>query len=526
MNLFDIKNSENKFYLYTLVAVLLCIPAFLINLGLSPFIGDEAIRSLVALEMMYSHNYIVPSMTGDFYFSKPPLYNWILILFFKCFGSINEFVPRFATVIFSFVFTYIIYFFNKNRLDKKYAILIGMMFLTCGRMIFYDSFLGLIDIFFSMVTYAMILLAYNYAEAKKYGLMYFCVYSLSLIGFMLKGLPTMHFLLFTILIIHYIFGEWRKLYSIGHLTSIVFLIGGIYLYLHLYDQYKDASQTIAPLVDQATRRTILKYGFTHFIKHVIAYPFENIYHFFPWSILGFLVFRKDIISLIRKDKYIKYLALVFTANYIIYWLSPEVYPRYILMLIPLVFTVWMYLYKFEIGVENLRMQIIAILFKSITIVVPILIILNINNPQLKYIDFAAIKLILLIMTLISISILYFKDQPNRPIIFVIYILVLRIGLDVIVFPVRAYTGDDEFYKREATRIAKTYGPIKLYDDTKLNHITAFYISSNTQNIINRTKDLTAAKYFIIDSTHMNDFIKIDSFPDASHCGTRWIVAGK
>ena len=97
--------TTKKFQLYTITAMLLCIPAFLLNLGMAPFIGDEAIRALVAYEMMLSDNYLVPTMRGDFYFSKPPLYNWILIGFFKLFGGVNEWVSRIPTVKFSWMNT-------------------------------------------------------------------------------------------------------------------------------------------------------------------------------------------------------------------------------------------------------------------------------------------------------------------------------------------------------------------------------------------------------------------------------------
>lgn len=466
-------------------------------------------------------------MTGDFYFSKPPLYNWILIFFFKVCGSYQEYVPRLATVLFSFIFTYLIYSFNKNRIkDQKYVILIAFMFLTCGRMIFYDSFLGLIDIFFSMVTYAMILLAYQYAEKDRYNTMYAIIYFLSLIGFMLKGLPTLHFLLFTILVIHYLFGQWRKLYSVAHLASLSAMIAIILLYFLVYDQYMDATKTIAPIVDQAARRTILKFGLKDMLHHIVSYPIENLYHFFPWSILGFLVFRKDIVSILRKDRYITYVTLCFLLNYIVYWVSPEVYPRYILMLIPLAFTVWIYLYQYEIGQNNLRMQVIAILFKIIAFVIPFIILYAIDNPGLKYTSHYQVKLAILVVALLATAFIYILDQANRPMLFVVYILLLRIGMNALIFPARAATGDDEVYKREAIRIAQSYGPLKLYGQTKLNQITAYYITSHTHQITNRTSDLSQAKYFIIDSTYRTDFIKIDSFPDASFCGTRWIIKGE
>ncbi|MBK8698984.1 MAG: glycosyltransferase family 39 protein [Saprospiraceae bacterium] len=276
-----------RFRLYTWAALVLTIPAFTWHLGLTPFIGDEAIRSLVALEMMLSENYLVPTMRGDFYFSKPPLYNWILIVFFKMSGQVNEWVARIPTVIFSLCFTWIIWFFNRHKFeDKRHAVVLAFMFLTCGRMIFYDSFLGLIDIFFSMVTYTMIMGAYHFASRGKFGSMYPFIYALSVVGFMLKGLPTLHFLGFTLLIIHGLFGKWEMLKGRNHVLSLLGAVAVIALYFMAYSYYREATQTMDPLVDQATRRTILKYGIWDMVKHLITYPLENIYHFFPWTLLG------------------------------------------------------------------------------------------------------------------------------------------------------------------------------------------------------------------------------------------------
>ena len=63
-----------------ILAIVLLIPALLINLGLLAFIDDEGIRSLVALEMKLSGNYITPTLHGMYYYNKPPLYNWLLLV--------------------------------------------------------------------------------------------------------------------------------------------------------------------------------------------------------------------------------------------------------------------------------------------------------------------------------------------------------------------------------------------------------------------------------------------------------------
>jgi hypothetical protein len=111
------------------------------------------------------------------------------------------------------------------------------------------------------------------------------------------------------------------------------------------------------------------------------------------------------------------------------------------------------------------------------------------------------------------------------IIFIIYLLIVRIGFNALVLPVRSWTGDDEYHKKEAQRIAHTYGKVRVYGKTYLNHISAFYMTNITGTIISRTTNLAEAKYFIIDSTYRNDFNVVDSFPDGSLGRKRWIIRG-
>lgn len=101
----------------------------LINLGMVPFIEDEGIRGLVALEMQHSSNYVTPTLYGEYYFKKPPLWNWVLLLSYKLSGVANEFSTRLPSVFFMYLFTLTIYFIYKKYLDVRFAVLNALFFL-------------------------------------------------------------------------------------------------------------------------------------------------------------------------------------------------------------------------------------------------------------------------------------------------------------------------------------------------------------------------------------------------------------
>ena len=131
--------KKNEWIFYVIIGLLL-LPALLINLGVHPFIDDEAIRALVSMEMIFSGDYITPTIAGELYFKKPPVFNWLVVLFYKISGNFSDATLRCVSVFSLLMFGLIIYQFVKKELGKKNAIMVSLMFITCGRILLYDSF--------------------------------------------------------------------------------------------------------------------------------------------------------------------------------------------------------------------------------------------------------------------------------------------------------------------------------------------------------------------------------------------------
>ena len=80
-----------------------------------PLFADEPTRALVAIEMMFSDNYWVPTIQGEFYYNKPPLYNWIIAGLFTVTGSMSEFIFRLPSVIPLLLFGLTIFLWTKKK---------------------------------------------------------------------------------------------------------------------------------------------------------------------------------------------------------------------------------------------------------------------------------------------------------------------------------------------------------------------------------------------------------------------------
>ena len=69
---------KKKLWIWGAVSFVLLVPALFLNLGDNRFIEDEGTRGIVAMEMIYQNDFITPTISGEYYYNKPPGYNWII----------------------------------------------------------------------------------------------------------------------------------------------------------------------------------------------------------------------------------------------------------------------------------------------------------------------------------------------------------------------------------------------------------------------------------------------------------------
>ena len=317
------------------------------HLGFMPLdTGDEARRALVSLEMMLSGDYITPTLHGERYFNKPPLYNWLIIGSYRLFGDYSSFALRFPMLVSLLLLGLTMFVVVRKYTNSTVAWVAALMTLTNGRVLLYDSMLGLIEITFSLAIYAAMMLVYYYDRKRNYWLLYLTTYTLTALAFLLKGLPPVAFQALTLLGWFIYTRRVRLLFHPAHFVGIgVFLlITGSY-YVAYFSQNAIPFQDVASvLLSESTKRTGLYFGWGPTLLHLITFPFEFIYHFAPFTLLLVLLMRRDLLPTIKKSPFVVFNALTFSLTVLIYWSSPQAYGRYLIGLIPMFFTVLAYLY--------------------------------------------------------------------------------------------------------------------------------------------------------------------------------------
>lgn len=467
---------KNPAVLY-ITCVLLFIPAYFINLGLMPLLADEPTRALVAIEMFFSDNYWVPTTNGDFYYKKPPVFNWIIASLFKLTGSYSELVIRIPSVVPLFFYGFTIYLWVKKYLGTKTAFLSAVMFVTCGRLILYASLLGHIDVLYSWVTFMGFMAIWEYYQKEKWLLLFVISYFLSAAAFLMKGLPTILFQGITLTVFFFYQKQFKKLFTWQHLAGILtflLLVGGYFL---KYSQYNELTGWVVELWDQSGQRTPLDKKWHESILHLFTFPFEQVGHLAPWSLLVVFCFRKGFIKEVRNNPFLLFLVVTFIANIPVYWVSPGALPRYMFMLYPLLFIVIAYAYfegrekmpSLSKWIENI------LLGAAITTTLAIWIV-----PFIDFeVSYKIVKINILFIALTFCIWLYIKLKEYRFLMLTIILLFLRIGFDWFVLPHRYQFAPETTYKNDALRVGQQTleNDLTLHRPTPINHASSYYIET-------------------------------------------------
>jgi hypothetical protein len=307
------------------------------------------------------------------------------------------------------------------------------------------------------------------------------------IGYLMKGIPSFLFQAITLTVLFYSFDKWKNLLSWKHLVGIAsgFLVIGLYYFA--YNRYNSFQSVFDTLLDQSTRRTVIVKGIPQTLKYILEFPFEYIYHFLPWSILIILVFKKNLMTRILTNPFLKYCWYVFLFNIPIYWVSPGTLPRYILMLMPLLFTVLLAMYKIHREQKTIEIKVIDYILIATLIGSTLYAAYPMINSRFVDYNFRYLQSGALVLGLAYLTYRFIINEKNRLLTFILCILILRLGYNVFYLPEKAKETRLNVCKNEALRIADKYAEktLKVDAKSKIGNLASFYITNKNQKILPR-----------------------------------------
>jgi 4-amino-4-deoxy-L-arabinose transferase-like glycosyltransferase len=498
--------------------------------------GEEPRRAIVAIEMMLSDNIIVPTIHGENYYNKPPLFNWVLIVFFKLFNSFDEWVVRIPSTL-GFILTGLLHFFiTKKYVNKNVAYLSTLFLFTTGDILFHGATLtGEIDLFYSLIVYAQIICLFVFYDQKKYFLMYGFSYLLMVAGFFTKGLPSIVFQGFTLVAMAIFYKDFRIMYRWQHILSGIFALFLIILYFWRYNQFTDAGPFIVKLFNESSEKSAGVFSIFPIIKSVLGFPFFLISKMAPWSLLIVLIFfkRKDIKTL-PANKFVRFSILFVLTNIIIYWLTPAVRIRYLYMFLPFL---WLILaYYISPFIKELNTRVVKPIVIAMTSIVIIIILVAPFLSITK--DLVTVKVLTpFLVLLIVLGIYFYRKYPQEwVLVLALLLLVLRFEMQLTYWPISHmkdfrhkeiiekaveiskenkiyYLGEDKTFPDEIS-----LGPLRIFQSKTsvqmpeyINYKIPFYLAKKGFGVLPFHKEPIKGSCYITDYLYFQE----KSYPDSS-----------
>ncbi len=470
----------------------LALPALLLHLGWQPLLVDEPIRALVALEMHYSGHFFAPTLQGLPYYNKPPLFNWLLVALFRLTGRQDELILRLPTIAALLLYSAALWRVLRPQLGSRLAFTVALAFATTGRVLFYDSFLGLIDLWHACLTWLGFMAVWYLGQRGQWTRLFVLTYALTAVGFLLKGLPSVVFQGIALLVYCLDTRQWRRLFSWQHVLGGLVLLAILGTYFFVYSRQNSLETALATLWSQSSQRVVTAQPLGDSIRYVLLFPFDFIKHFLPWTLLVLCLLVPGAWRRVAGQPFLRYNALLFLAVLPVYWLSPATIPRYLFMLVPLGLTVVIALYAHyqPAGVPLTRLLdglLLALLAVSaLAPLLPLLLRLATraglvagSAKILRGVPDSALLSLALFIPLALGAYLFWRLADYRLLVLGYYLLVLRLAFDVFIFPARMQTSSEVGYRTAAIRIGRATKGRPLWQfpyGRPLDNVEAFYIA--------------------------------------------------
>lgn len=494
----------------------LLIPSLFISLGYMPLMSDEGIRALVALEMDFDGHYFTPTINGAYYFNKPPLYNWLVLAFFKLFNSHSLWVFRLPNVLMGLVFGYLIYRFARFRFNANQSTLTALLFVTCGRVLFNDFQLGLIALTHSALLFLNFMVLYHFYHQKRWTLLFVSSYFIIALTFLMKGLQGPAAQAFTLPAFFLFYRDFKRLFSLQHLVGI-FVFGavlGIYFYLYATMNPEAFSTYLSTLWDQSEQRTFLEYPFHETLLHAISYPLKLIYELLPFGFLAFLLVSRKTIQRLKSDEFLALVAVLFISNNLVYLTSPFWHARYVFFLFPLLLILLLQVWLWHKKDETRGYSILQTVWLSLGGLASVAFLLFPFTSFTNAAPYSQWICLFLGLATLGVTALMWRYPGKRLILLIVVLILGKYGSDLVF--IKFYTSQikEQEHRTLATEVGRfTVGTdLYLFESPYISEDISFYIARERKQTLSKAFGTFSPDAFYIADTRQLERLK-QQLPD-------------
>ncbi len=239
----------------------------------------ESVYTLTAKEMLEAGDWLSPRIYGDFWFDKPIMFYWELLIAYKIFG-VNEFASRIFPAIFATLGVLLTYFFGSKLYNQKIGFVAAVMLATSLEY-WYLSHAIITDMTL-LFMFSLTLMSFFWGYSKGKPRFYFIAFAASSVAVLTKG--PIGFLLPGLIIL--IFLAWqgdlkhlRELFRVKHFAILAAIIAVWYLPMTLLHGWDFIENFLG--VHNFLRATVTEYEKTNVWYYYLVVTAVG---FLPWTI--------------------------------------------------------------------------------------------------------------------------------------------------------------------------------------------------------------------------------------------------
>ncbi len=328
--------------LLVVLAALLAVWAvvYLPWLGVLDLLLEEPRRALIARTMIESGDYLVPTLGGEIYTAKPPLFNWLIAISAALGGGLSELTARLPSAIavvslaVVFVVTARTLFSLPALLFVGFALMLSPEFVTKGSLAEIET---VFTFLVALSVWSWYLLDLRGQSGWRLWLLPVVLMALA---YLTKREPAVVFFYLSVVPYLLVRGRWKALFAPGHIVAglvAVLLVGG-WLFLV-------ALQTGWDTLWDTLQREVLQRGaaqdWSNVVRHVLLYPLELLVAMLPFSLLLPLLINRRLRNALRArhGDLLLFCGLAVMANLPVYWLRGDVSVRYFMPMFPFVLVI-------------------------------------------------------------------------------------------------------------------------------------------------------------------------------------------
>jgi 4-amino-4-deoxy-L-arabinose transferase-like glycosyltransferase len=278
-----------------LIVFLTWAAMYLPALGGREFRGEEGRRTLPAVTMVKTGDWLVPHVAGRPYYQKPPLINWLVAASFLLTGEQSERSARLPSAVSVLAFASLLVWFPGAWPRREARLIAAVFFLTTFTVIENGRQIEIEAVYITLTSMAILSWLFLWANARsKWGLWLIPSVFLTC-GMLTKGPPILLFYYGPVLGVLAYSRGLRALVSIPHLAALILCLGVPAAWAYFaWRQAAVAGQATADLGggEIVTRLTSLVLGWSGWWENVVS-SFTGL---LPWGLFLPLLWRRDFLA--------------------------------------------------------------------------------------------------------------------------------------------------------------------------------------------------------------------------------------